>query len=139
MHRELLKSIRLDLAHPLARDPELAADRLERSRVAVAVQAVAELQHLAIAVRQVGERAMQQALLEADGDLLLGRGLLAGEQIAEGTLALLADRPVEARHRACRGAHLAHLLQRQLGVLRNLLLGRRAAELRRELALRAAD
>src|SRR4029453_6223923 len=44
-HRQPLERARLDLADALARQPEDAADLLERLRVGVAVEAVAELEH----------------------------------------------------------------------------------------------
>src|SRR6266496_1843897 len=118
-----------------ARNPELPPDRLERRRVAVAVQAIAHLQNVALALGQLGHRPPQYVLLQADADLFLGRRLLAREEIAERALVRVADRPVEARHRPSRLAHLAELLERQPGPLRDLLVGRRATELGRELAL----
>jgi len=48
---EALERRGLDLAHALARDSQLPADRLERLRVAVAVQAVAKLHDLALTFR----------------------------------------------------------------------------------------
>src|SRR5204862_6221778 len=140
VHGELLERTRLDLPHPLARDPELPPDRVERRRVAVAVQPVAQLQDLLLAVRQVRQRLLQHLLLEADVELLLRRRLVAREHVTErAAFVLLADRPVEARHRPGGGAHFTHLLQRQLRVLRAPLLRPPPSELRRQLALRAAD
>ena len=51
--RELLERTRLDLPHALARQTQLASDRLERGRITVAVQPVAPLQHLLLAVRKL--------------------------------------------------------------------------------------
>ena len=65
--------------------------------------------------------------------------LVAGEQIAERAGVVLADRLVEAGHRPRRRLDLAHLLQRQLRRLRQLLVGRLAAELGDQLALGARD
>src|SRR6266545_150449 len=121
--RELLERVRLDLAHPLAREAELPPDRLQRGRVAVAVEPVSELDNLALAVGQLSDCAVQDLLLEADRDVLLRRRLLARDQVAEHALALVAERLVETRDRPRRLANLADLLHRQLRALRDLLLG----------------
>ena len=67
-----------------------------------------------------------------------GVRLVAREQVAERRGVVLADRLVERRDRARRGAHLAHLLQRQLRRVCELLVGRRALELRDERRARPA-
>src|SRR5215213_2038583 len=82
---------------------------------------------------------MERVLGEADVDLFLERRRVVAEKVAERRVALGADRLVEARDRTRRLTHLAHLLQRQLRLFRDLLLRRRAPELRRQLALRARD
>src|SRR5215210_823027 len=139
VHGELLERPRLDLADALAGQAELAADRLERRGVAVAVQAVAPLDDLTLALRQLRHGAPQHVLLEADGQLLLGLGVVRRHQLAERGAAVRADRPVETRHCARRLPYLAQLLERQLRLLRDLLLGRLAAQFRRQQALRARD
>ena len=53
---EPLEGVRLDLAHAFARQAYLAADHLQGLRVLVAVQPVAELDHLLLAVRQLRHR-----------------------------------------------------------------------------------
>ena len=68
-------------------------------------------------------------------EVVLGRR----DDVAERGVAVVAERLVEARHRARRLAHLAHLLDRQLRALRDLLVRRLALELRDELALGARD
>src|SRR5512133_17656 len=136
---QLLERARLDLPHTLARQAELAADRLERSRIAVAVQPVAPLQHFLLLVGKLGDRAPEHVLLEADRQLLLGLRLLGGEQVAERGIALRADRPVEARDRARGLPHFSELLQRELRLLGDLLVGRLPPELRGERPLRASD
>ena len=54
---ELLQRVVLDLPDPLARHAEGAADLLERARLA-AEQPVAELDHLALALRERVERVL---------------------------------------------------------------------------------
>src|SRR5215211_1130029 len=139
VHGQVFEGVCLDLPHPLARQPELAADRLERGRVAVAVQPVAPLHDLALALRQLRDRAPQDVLLEAHRQLLLRRRLLGRDQLAERALVLGADRLVEARDRAGGLLHLAQLLQRPLRVLPDLLLGRLPPELRRQRPLGPRD
>src|SRR3982751_72025 len=62
--------LRLELTDALAGDAHDAADLLERLRIGVAVQAVAELQDLLLALRQVGDGAVQRNLGQLDLDLL---------------------------------------------------------------------
>src|SRR5207302_7123326 len=64
---------------------------------------------------------------------------LAGEQIAERRIAFVTDRTIEARHRARCRSHLTHVLERELRVPGDLLVGGRPLELRGQLALRAGD
>src|SRR5207247_8726861 len=137
--RQPLERLRLDLADALARHAERAADLLERLRVWIAVQAVAQLENVALPLREVLECPVQRLLLEAHVHLFLRTRARGCDQVAESRALVLADRLVEARDRPRRLAHLAHLLQRQLGRLRSLLVGRVALELRRELPRRAAD
>src|SRR4029079_3541319 len=133
---EALERCGLELAHAHSRDTQLPADRLERLRVAVAVQAVAKLHDLALTFRQLVDGTAQRLLLEAVGDLVLRRLLVGRDELAERPLALGPDRLVEARHSTGDLPHLLHLFQRQLCPLRALLLGRHPPELRRELTLR---
>ena len=62
---ELLQRVVLDLADPLARDPERPADLLERPRLLPA-QPVAHLDHLALAVRQRVERTLDVTSAERE-------------------------------------------------------------------------
>src|SRR3954465_5257446 len=136
---QLLQRLVLDLADPLARDVERAAHLVERARVFPA-EPVAQLQHAALAVRQVLERLAQRLLGEDLGGAVVGRlGALVGDELAELRLLLVADRLLE-RHRRLRRAldrvDLVGLNARHVGDL----LGRRlAAQLGHELALRAPD
>src|ERR687883_446737 len=108
LDRQALERLRLDLADALARHAERAADLLERLRIGVAVEAVAELEDVALALRQLLEGAVQRLLLEAHVHLLLGPGARGRDQLTELRPLVLAHRLVEARHRAGGLAHLAH-------------------------------
>src|SRR5207237_2600354 len=61
------------------------------------------------------------------------------DELAEGGVALAAERLVEARDRAGRMPHLAHVLGRQPGLLRHLVVRRRPLQLQGQLALRTCD
>src|SRR5207248_325928 len=92
---ELLQRVVLDLADPLARDAERAADLLERARL-LALQAEAELDHLALALRQRVERLLDVLAAQRERGLLVGRlGRLVLDEVAELGLLLLADRLLE--------------------------------------------
>src|SRR5919197_3383843 len=134
----MLECARLELPHPLGRNPKAATGLAERCGL-VAVDAVAQLNHVALALGQPLQRAPHALLPQAHLHLLFGLRLVARDQLAERRLALLAHRLVEARDRAGGLAHLIHLPERKLGRLRHLLLSGRAPELRCELALRAGD
>src|SRR6266540_6376905 len=58
--------LRLDLTHPFAGDAHPPADLLQRLRVMLAVEAVAELDHQLLARRQRGDRTVQRVLAEGD-------------------------------------------------------------------------
>ena len=92
---ELLQRVVLDLADALAGDPERAADLLERQRL-VAAQAVAQLDHLALALGQRVERPLDVLALKVLRrrlERLLG--LVVGDEVAELRLVLVADRLLE--------------------------------------------
>src|SRR5918912_2365041 len=78
LHRQPLERLRLDLADALARHAERAADLLERLRVGIAVEPIAELEDVALALGEVLEGAVQHLLLQAHVHLLLGRLLRRG-------------------------------------------------------------
>src|SRR3954468_23685858 len=69
---KLLQRLVLDLADPLARHVERAADLVERPRM-LAPEPVAQLEHAALAVAQVLERLAQGLLGEDFGSPLVGR------------------------------------------------------------------
>src|SRR5207248_11003573 len=68
--RETAKRVELDLAHALAREAEAPADLLERLRLGL-VQAVAQLEHLPLALGQRGERLVERLAAKRDFDLVL--------------------------------------------------------------------
>src|SRR6476659_4402548 len=71
---QLLQALVLDLADALAGDVERAADLVERARV-LAVEAVAQLEHAALAQAQRPEHAHQRRLPQLDLRGLLRQGL----------------------------------------------------------------
>ncbi len=97
------------------------------------------VEHLALGVGQLGDRAVHDALtLVLVGDFL-GSLLLGGQQIAQRRVAIFTDLLVEADERVALVAHFFDLLQLETGLLRQLLIGGLAPEAHRELALHTAD
>src|SRR4029077_6128314 len=136
---ELLQALVLDLADPLARHVERAADLVERPRLP-AVEAVAQLEHLALPRRERAEDRAQRLATHRDLGRLVGKRLgLIGEEVTELRLLLVADRLLE-RDRCLRAPlDLLHLLHRKVEVDGDLERRGLARELGTELALRAAD
>src|SRR5207248_3004428 len=132
--RQAPERLNLDLAHALARQAETPADLLERLRLGVR-EPVAENQDLALAPRQRRERLLQRLAPERHLDLLVRERAVAGDEVAEHRVLLVADRLVEARRGPRRGLDLLRLLQRQIRLVGDLLERRLAAELRPEDAL----
>src|SRR5919202_1516187 len=126
----------LDLARAHVEPPGGLADG---DRIAIAVQAEAQLDDLALRLGQLVHDGAHSVLAQRDLDLLLGRRAAAGQQVAERGLALLADRLLEARDRARDLAHLPHLVGIELDGRGDLLERRRTAEARREVALGVGD
>src|SRR5829696_7114311 len=136
---QLLERLVLDLADALARHVERAADLVERAGVLPA-EAVTQLEHAPLAVGEVLQRLAQRLLGEDLGGPLVGRlGPLVGDELAELGLLLVADRLLERDRGLRRALDRVDLLgvdPRDVGDL----LGRGlAAELRDQIALRAAD
>src|SRR5437763_10194772 len=133
---ESAQRVELDLADALAREAEPAADLLEGLRLRL-VEPVTELEHLPLAVRQRRERLRERLAPERDLDLVLRKRPVAGDEVAEGRVLLVADRLVEAGGGPRRGEHLVRLLQRQARLFGDLLERRLAAELGPQEPLRA--
>src|SRR4051794_2442979 len=92
---QLLQRLVLDLTDPFARDVERAADLVQRAGM-LAAQAVAQLEHAALAVGEVLERLAQRLLGEYLGGAVVRRlGALVGDELAELGLLLVADRLLE--------------------------------------------
>src|SRR5205085_8683386 len=106
---------RLDLHLPytLARESQAAADLLERLRLRVD-EAVAQDDHLAFAPRQRGQCLLQRFASQRHLDLLVRQRAVAGDEVAEDRVLLVADGLVEARRRARGGLDLLRLLQGQV-------------------------
>src|SRR5207247_2202711 len=99
-------------------------------------EAVAEHEHLPLAVAERRERLLERLAAQRELDLLLGQRALAGDEVAEDGVLLVADGLVEAGGGAGGRAYLARLLDRQAGLLGDLLQRRLSAELRPEVPLR---
>src|SRR5262245_41501894 len=96
---ELLERLVLDLADALARHVERAAHLVERAGM-LAPEAVAQLEHAALAIRQVLQRLAERLLGEdLRGALVRRLGPLVGNELAELGLLLVADRLLEADRR----------------------------------------
>src|SRR5215831_9499402 len=119
---EAAQGVGLDLAHALARDAELLADLLERGRLAAA-EAEAQRDDVALALWQLRDRAANRVGAHRALDLVLGRRAAGGEQVAEARVAVGADRGVGRGDRLRGVLDLAHLRQRQLRDLGDLLFG----------------
>src|SRR3954451_15294418 len=136
---ELLQRVVLDLADPLARDAELAADLLERARL-LALESEAELDHLALALGQRAERSLDVLAPQRELRGVVRRlGLVVLDEVAELRLLLLADRLLERDGELRHAQDLAHFLGRHLELLGDLVGPRLAAEALHELALDVHD
>src|SRR6266567_2419356 len=136
---QLLQALVLDLADPLARDVEHPPHLVERARM-LAIQPVAELEHLALTLGEHAEHAAERRLPQlALGDLVGERLRLVGQEVSELGFLLVADRFLQ-RDRSLRGAaDLLDLLEGELDVAGDFRGGRLAPELGAQLALGADD
>src|ERR671936_340578 len=121
---ELLQALVLDLPDALAGDVERPADLVERARV-LAVEPVAELEHLALTARERAEVLPQRLLAERDlGLLVRQRQVLVGDEVAELGLVLVADGLLERDRRLRAAADLLDLVDAQLEIAPDLGRGR---------------
>src|SRR5512135_655989 len=136
---QLLQALVLDLANPLAGDVERAADLVERPRM-LAVEPVAELEHLPFAARERAEDLAERLLAHRDLRLLVReRKVFIGEEVAELGFVLVPDGLLE-RHRRLRTAtDVLDLVAAELEVATDLRRRRLAAELGSQLALGPDD
>src|SRR5436305_2198280 len=136
---QLLERLMLDLTDSLAGEVEDAADFVERARMLVA-EAVAQLEHPALAVREVFERLAQGVVGEGlDRSIVRRLRVLVGDQLAELGLLLVAA-GLRQRTRRLRGTpNRVDLVRLDSGHLRDLIDGRLAAESADQLAFRPPD
>src|SRR6266566_8277658 len=136
---ELLERVVLDLADALAGDAERAADLLERARLR-AREPEAELDHLAVAFGQRGQRVLDVFSAEGDRRSVERRlGLLVLNEVAELGLFLLADRLLERDWMLRHTEDVAHLRGGHLELDGDLVRPRLAPEPLDELALDVHD
>src|SRR5690606_7142064 len=136
---QLAQRLRLDPPDAFARDLEVLTDLFERV-VALFTDPEAHAQHLLLArgqrlehfARLLGEVHVHGRVSRADGALVL-------DEIAEVAVTLFADRRLEAERLFRDLEHLAHLVERQLHLLGDLVGGRLAAELLHEVTRRADE
>ena len=118
---------------------KVAADLVERARL-LAVEAVAQLEHAPLAVRErLQDRAKRLVAQRLLGHLVRQRRSLVGEEVPELGLVLVADRLLERDRRLRAPADLVDLLRLQVELDADLDRARVAAELRAERALGAND
>src|SRR5205085_8471748 len=110
----------LDLPRPLRRDAQLLA-RIAEAECSPAVQAVAQLDHLALALAEAREGVLDLARDGLLDDLFLGAGDLAGHEVAERGLAIRAQRLVEARDDIGQRPHVVDLFDLELDRFGELL------------------
>src|SRR5919112_153534 len=135
---QLCERIALDLAHALAADLQLAADLLQRCRLAV--EAEPQLEHTALALRQVPHGLTHRPRTQCLGGLALRiDGVRVGEQVAELALAVGADRLVQRDGRLDRAEGLLDVAQLETGRLRELLARRLLAARSLETLLRPVE
>src|SRR5207344_68495 len=103
--RETAEGVELDLAHALSGQAEALADLLERLRLLVD-EAVAQHEHVPLALGQRLERNREGLAAQRALDAFLGQRLVAGDEVAEDRVLVLADRLVEARRGPGRRLHL---------------------------------
>src|SRR3954447_606567 len=131
---EAPEGVLLDLADPLGADAQAAAGLAERSRL-LAAEAEAQAHDVTLALGQAHDGLLDRGRAGVLDHLVLHQRLLGRDQLAEGRLAVLADRLIHAPPRTSRLADLNHLVDRELDRLGDLLLSRLATEPRGQLTL----
>src|SRR5512133_1812535 len=133
---QLPERLRLDLADALARHLEVLPDLLERV-VALLADAEAHAEDLLLARREGGEHLPGLLGQVHVDDRVRGRDeRLVLDEVPEVAVLLLADGRLEADRLLRDLEDLAHLVERQLHLLRDLLRRRLAPELLHEVAAR---
>ena len=130
---QLAQGLGFDLADALARDAEVLADFLERARTAV-IEAKAQAQDFLLTRRQCVEDILELFLEQHErGSIGRSGRILVLDKVAEMRVFLFADRRFEGDW-LLRDLHdLAHAVDADLHLLRDLLRGRFAAELLQQL------
>src|SRR3954467_5350448 len=105
------EGVELNLTDAFAGEAEPLTDLLERLRLLVD-EAVAQDEHLSLALSQCLERDRERLAAERSLDALLRQRVVAGDEVAEDGVLLVANRLVEACRGPRGGAHLARLLDR---------------------------
>src|SRR5215210_423718 len=123
-----VKGLHLDLAHPLARNVELAADLFERARPVV-LHPEPQFDDLALPLGQLVERLAQVGLQQRLGDgVRRGNGARVFEEVAELGGVVVANRGGEAYGPLAYLLQPLYLLDKDAELARYLLLGGLAAE-----------
>src|SRR5262245_18299852 len=136
---QLLEALVLDLADALTRHVECAADLVECPRL-LAVEAVAQLEHTPLALREAAEDRTQRLAPQRRLRLLLGQGRrLVGEEVPELRLLLVAHRLLERDGRLRAPPDVLDLVHGELEVGGDLPGLRLARELRAQFPLGAVD
>src|SRR5436190_14816920 len=136
---QLRQRLRLDLPDPLAGNPELLADLLQRPRVPVD-QAEPQLDDLLLPVGQRVQDRVELLLQEDEGggiDRYDGVAVL--DEVAEVGVLLLTDRRLERDRLLRQLEDLAHPLRRELHLVADLLRSRFAPEVLQQLSLDAHE
>src|SRR5919201_4151796 len=118
----------LELTHAFARNPDPLSDLTERFWLR-AKEAVAHDDHRSLALAQAREPLRQRFVPECVLDPLFRQRPVAGKQVSEDGLLLLAERLVETHRGASRRLHLERLLEWEARPLCHLVERRLAAEL----------